>query len=342
MVKVGIWGYGGIASIHRRNYAALEAEGIPVKLVSVCDIREEQFTQEVAINITDPNAKPLPPIEKTYTDIDDMLANEDLDMIDICLPGFMHREAAIKCLKMGYHVLSEKPMALKEEDVDAMIKVAKESKGILQIGQCLRFNPQNQFIREAIKTGKYGKVINATFLRHSSAPLWSWENWFMDKEKSGGVLFDLHCHDIDLINFFFGLPKKVSTLTTGVEEKFSGVDTAFTTLVYDDGKVVSAKADWMLPKSYQFEAKYIINFEKATLAAEKGGKLVIYTDDERIESDIMPKEHNIGAEIRYLVSRIENGVVDDIIPIESTANTIRLECAMKKSSENCGQFVELG
>ena len=64
MVKVGLWGYGGIATIHRRSYAILEASGVPVKLTAICDIREEQFDKEIKINISSDEDKPLGRFDK--------------------------------------------------------------------------------------------------------------------------------------------------------------------------------------------------------------------------------------------------------------------------------------
>ncbi len=339
MLKVGIWGYGGIATIHRRSYAALEEAGVPVKLVALCDIREEQFTKEIKINISTGDDKPLPKIDKCYTDIDEMLANEELDMIDICLPAYMHKDAAIKCLKAGYHVLSEKPMALSYADCCEMIETAKTAKGKLLIGQCLRHDLNYNVLKDAIDSGKYGKVINANFHRLSGGPIWAWENWYMDINKSGGVNFDLHIHDIDMTNYLFGTPKTVTCFNTGNPEKFSGRDTAFTTFTYDNGVVVSGHGDWCQPGKYQFSYRYTITFENATLEF-KDYKLTKITEDSYEDITVPDPFHNIAKEIRAFVEAIENGTEVECAPVESTANTLKILEFMMESSNAGGKMVD--
>ena len=339
MIKVGIWGYGGIATIHRRAYATLEEAGIPVKLVSLCDIRSEQFKREIKINISDDNAKPLPKIEKCYTDIDEMMANEELDMIDICLPAYLHKEAAIKALGKGYHVLCEKPMSLSFEDCNAIIDAAKAANRKAIIGQCLRFNPYYQYAKEAVASKKYGKVLNASFWRLSQAPIWGWNNWYMDVKRSGGVNFDLHIHDIDSINYIFGVPDKVSCFNTE-NNKLSGRDTAFTTLVYGDGTIVNARADWGLPQKFRFDYGFRIDFEDAAIEL-KNEKLYLITDEVNEEIPIVMEEHQIASEIRYFIDCIANDRSTERAALESTAASIKIEECMLKSAAAGGQPVEV-
>ena len=101
----------------------------------------EQFTKRIEINLGVAKVDESRTLA-TYTDLDEMLAKENLDMIDICLPTFLHAPYAIDMLKRGYHVLSEKPMARTSALCLDMVAAAKQAKGNLMIGQCLRVFPQ--------------------------------------------------------------------------------------------------------------------------------------------------------------------------------------------------------
>ena len=92
MLKVAILGYGGIARSHRKGYEQLAEQNAPVKLVALCDIDPQQFTKLVAINQGE--VAETQTHYNTYTDLEEMLAQEELDVIDICLPTYLHCEYA--------------------------------------------------------------------------------------------------------------------------------------------------------------------------------------------------------------------------------------------------------
>ncbi|MBR4072676.1 MAG: Gfo/Idh/MocA family oxidoreductase, partial [Clostridia bacterium] len=179
MIKVAMIGFGGIAqAAHLPAYINLEKQG-KAKLVAICDIDEKRFTAKMEINIGGAETSVGEEIKK-YTDWREMLKKEDVDMVDICLPTFLHADTAIEALNMGYHVLSEKPMSLCYEDCLRMCDAAKKADKKLMIGQCLRFGDDYNFLKEAIENNTFGKVLSGTFRRMSGPPIWGWDNWFMD------------------------------------------------------------------------------------------------------------------------------------------------------------------
>ena len=141
MIRAAMIGFGGIAQSHKNSYLSLEKRGIPVKLVAICDIDPKAFERRMKINI-DTGESTLGGDFHTYTDLEEMLANEQIDLIDICLPTPLHAEYAIKMLERGYHVQSEKPMSLTEDECRKMIEARDRSGKQLMIGQCLRFYRQ--------------------------------------------------------------------------------------------------------------------------------------------------------------------------------------------------------
>src|SRR5690606_34704692 len=103
-IRVAMIGFGGIAKSHKRAYDELSRDGVPVELVAICDINPEQFKKAQAINL-EGNPKYDLSCQRLYTDLDQMLENQDFDMADICLPSYMHKEYTIKMLRAGKHVL---------------------------------------------------------------------------------------------------------------------------------------------------------------------------------------------------------------------------------------------
>ena len=91
MLKAALIGNGFIGGAHRESYERLEKEGADVKLVAICDIREEKLTEYYGQNL--------------YTSVDEMLEKEKLDIVSVCVPTYLHKEISIKCMKARIKVL---------------------------------------------------------------------------------------------------------------------------------------------------------------------------------------------------------------------------------------------
>lgn len=319
MIKVGIWGCGGISSFHRRAYDELEKSGEGVKLVALCDINKENFNKEMKINISDSQEKPLPVIKNCYTDIDDMLKSEELDLVDICLPTFLHKEASLKILEKGINVLVEKPMAVSGSDCDEMLNAAKKSKGRLMVGQCVRFMKHYSFLKKIVENEKYGRLISAEFSRLSQYP--AWRIGKSDADKAGGVIFDMHIHDVDFVQYIFGTPKEIFAVSANNQ---SDCDTVSTLFKYDKG-FVHIKADWGLPQSFEFTTPYRVNFERAAVEFNGKDKILLYKDNEcTIIDEIEITQNYIREEIAYLIDIIKNNKKNIINPPEASAESVKL------------------
>ena len=99
----------------------------------------------------------------------------------------------------------------------------------------------------------------------------------MTKERSGGALLDQHLHDVDTINWLFGLPEAVSTLGRNIISG-SGYDAVSTQYLYPDNKVVNAQDDWTLNGDYGFQMLFRVNFEQGSLIYGSDG-LMVYPHD---------------------------------------------------------------
>ena len=109
---------------------------------------------------------------KAYQDYTEMLADPEINVIDICSPTATHRDLAIAALRAGKHLIVEKPMARTSEEAREMAAAADVNRRLLMPAMCLRFWPEWAWLREAIQEERYGKVLAAKFTRIAEPPAW--------------------------------------------------------------------------------------------------------------------------------------------------------------------------
>ncbi|MBO5913140.1 MAG: Gfo/Idh/MocA family oxidoreductase [Clostridia bacterium] len=330
MIKFGLIGFGGIARSHKAAHLKLENEGFGSKLVAICDIRPEIFGKDMEINLGAANTGSMDGIN-LYTSVDEMLEKEELDAVDICLPSYMHADMAVKCLEKGLHVMSEKPMALNTKDCKRMIAAANKADRKLMIGLCLRFEPMYLVLKEMIDSNKFGKVNNVYFERLGGMPT-GWENWYYDPEKSGGIEFDLHIHDLDMTRFLFGEPKWVSSVKNG----YRNINTRFG---YDGFSVMTVD-DWSGSNTFKFKMGYRVAFDDATVVMENGIVTVFPYEGETYTVEYS-KADRMAEELRYLCQQITDGIENTTNSLESTMADIALTEKVRKSYEHNGKVIKL-
>lgn len=337
MLKVGLIGIGFMGRGHLDNYIRLESEGFPIKLVAICDIDPAKFANKFIPGNIDVGTKKYDFSKyKLYTNLDEMLEKEELDYVDICLPTYLHAEATIKALDRGMHVLCEKPMALNSKQCAEMIEAAKRNNKKLMIGHCLRFWPEYEYLKECVESERFGKFLGGYFYRGGGTPKWSYENWLLVKEKSGGCILDQHIHDVDTINWLFGKPTAVTTIARNVIPG-SGYDIVSTNYIYPDGKVINAQDDWTLQGEYGFEMLFRANFERGNLIFQHG-VLKVNPNDGKSFIPELPKEMGYYREIKYFAECILEDKPITVAPPESSKETIEIVEAEIRSADNKGQI----
>ena len=142
-----------------------------------------------------------------YTDLDEMLAREDIGATLVSAPNFLHAELTIRSAEAGKHVFCEKPMALNVAEARSMIE-ACESAGVkLMIGQVLRYNGPYVWMLDLIASGDLGEPFGVQISRIGGG--WSEGSkyhapWRMKKETCGGPLFEISAHEIDFMRQVLG------------------------------------------------------------------------------------------------------------------------------------------
>lgn len=186
------------------------------------------------------------------------------------------------------------------------------------IGQCLRFDSAYKKLKEYVDNNTFGKAYRAEFIRYSQTPVWSWNNWILDPQKSGGCVFDMHIHDVDLINWIFGVPKDIHSAMTN---KKVGREAIFTQYFYDD-LLVLANADWSMTQTFPFEAHTLVNFEEATVLIEDG-KLTVYKDEESFCPPLLGEDYFTEEMRAFLSVVIDNKECNVTSPL-SVLDSVKL------------------
>jgi 1,5-anhydro-D-fructose reductase (1,5-anhydro-D-mannitol-forming) len=148
------------------------------------------------------------------TDVAHFIGSPDIDAVYVGVPNFLHEEMAIAAMAAGKHVLQEKPMALDIEKSIAQAQIAESKNLTLMVNQELRLTPCFSDLRDVItdKVGTLRKVV----LSVSKAPD-EWTGWRGDSTKSGGTLFEIAIHQLDLARWLFGR-NPISAMATGRDE----------------------------------------------------------------------------------------------------------------------------
>ncbi|MGQ0634858.1 MAG: Gfo/Idh/MocA family protein [Planctomycetaceae bacterium] len=198
---------------------------------------------------------------RCYRDYRDLLADPDIDLVDICLPGDKHEEVARAALANGKHVLVEKPIALDPKAADRMVAAAKKAGKLLMVAHVLPFFPEYNFVAETIRSGRYGKLRAAHFRRVISTPDWSAD--MARLEKTGGPGIDLHIHDTHFISLICGLPRAVHS--RGILERGSAQYLTTQYLFNDPELAVSCVCGGIAANGLAFAADFEVYLERATL-----------------------------------------------------------------------------
>ena len=313
MLKVAVLGCGSISGAHVPNWLDMD----DVEVVAICDLIPERMERY--------------DVKKRYTDFEKMTEENEIDILDICLPTYLHAEYAVKAMKKGINVLSEKPISLNISDVDLLYKTAEENGVKYMVAQCLRFWNEYEIVKQLYDSKKYGKLLSATMWRLGGYP--SKREWYKDKALSGLIPFDLHIHDLDFLVYAFGAPKSYSLKRSELP------DQDYMSVVYDFGDFfVNTEASWY-KASYPFYMGFRFQFEEAIVALERDGFTIYDTQGNKInpckegkenESEFeLPSSDAYANEIRYFADCVKNNAPVEKVTKDSILTVLKLLDEMK-------------
>src|SRR3954453_3138206 len=224
MIRFGLLGCGRIAKRHADLLGGGHIDG--ASLVAVCDpirARADAFGSKFAI--------------PSDCNIDDFLSRKEIDAVAVLTPSGMHPEHVIACARAGKHVVVQKPVALRLQDADEMMRACDEAGVKLFVVKQNRFNVPVVKAREALEAGRFGRLVLGTvrvrWCRDQS--YYDQDAWRGTWAYDGGVLANQASHHIDMLEWFFGDVVSVHARAITALVKIEAEDTAIATLKFRNG-----------------------------------------------------------------------------------------------------------
>jgi predicted dehydrogenase len=224
MIRFGLLGCGRIAKRHSDLLGGNHIEG--AGLVAVCDSARAR-ADAIASKFGVP----------AHHDMDEFLGRKDIDAVSVLTPSGLHPRHVIACAKAGKHVVVEKPMALRLQDADDMIRACDEAGVKLFIVKQNRFNVPVVKAREALEAGRFGKLILGTVRVRwcRDQAYYDQDSWRGTWAYDGGVLTNQASHHVDMLEWFFGDVVSVHARAITALARIETEDTAVATLKFKNG-----------------------------------------------------------------------------------------------------------
>jgi predicted dehydrogenase len=335
-MKTAVLGLGFMGATHIKALGGIAG----AKLAAVFDVDETRLTGDLSAvqgNIGGPAGMLDFSGVRKFNRLDALLADREIEAVDICLPTHLHTQTAVAALRAGKHVLVEKPMALDGAAADRMVEEAGQSGRIFMTAQVLRFLPPYIALREAASGGRLGRMRAATFRRRCAAPAWG--GWLKDPAASGGGAFDLLIHDTDMCLHLFGGPEAVSA--TGFEDAAAGLDCLYARLRYPGGATVLIEGGWHHPGAYPFTMEYSVVLDGGTVEFNSAGcPPVLYRPNAPAEALDLKRQDGYAAEIAYFVECCLAGRQPEVCPPRESADAVKLMRLMLEARGRNGEAVE--
>ena len=283
MVRIGIVGLGFMGYTHVS--AAAKLRGGKVTAVCSRDAKKRAGDLRGVHGNFGPPAGQLDFSKvRAHATVDELLADPEVDLVDVCLPTPLHEEVTVKAAAAGKHVLVEKPIAATPEAADRMVAACEGAGVMLMVGHVLPFFPEFRYLHESADKKKYGRLRAAHFARVicRTANAESPEGW----AALGGWGADLHVHDTHFISLICGVPSGVFSRGLLRDGLIEHVQTEYLWPETDAGAArgerggapVGAVCGGIAAKGHDFRHGFEAHFEKATLlfsAANLGGEFSV-------------------------------------------------------------------
>ncbi|WP_302368436.1 Gfo/Idh/MocA family protein [Brachyspira aalborgi] len=324
---VAIIGGGFISNIHAQCY-----KNLGIKIEAIADISEkvrQEFKEKYNC--------------KTYSSAEEMLENvsDNIDLVDICAPTFLHEELILLALKYNKHVICEKPLSINIDFVENIIDKFENNNRYLMTAQVLRFWAEYVKIKEWIEEGVFGNIKLVSAMRLAQHPK---SEWFYNPKKSGGGIFEFHIHDIDFLCYLFGDVKEV--YANGSKDENESWDFINSSIKFKNGISASAQGIFGITDNYPFTANMKVIGDKATAEYSLSAGVNLDSDGKQSNSLILyrkgkePIIENIKSkdayelELEYFIDCVKNNKKPEIVSLDSIKRTIKTINCLIESLES--------
>ena len=206
---------------------------------------------------------------RTYKSYEQLAADREIDLFVNATPSHLHPKAAICALRAGHHVVSEKPLAVKVRDFDAMVAAARKARRVLAPFQNSRFNPFFRKIQQVIASGVLGRILHVRITCSGFGRRWDWQT---RQELNGGNLNNTGPHPLDHAVMLFG-PRKPKVFCRLMSEvgSFGDADDFAALTLYGKGSPV-VEVEVSSYRAFPVAHPYVVNGQLGSLVQE-GGRL---------------------------------------------------------------------
>ena len=333
MIRVAIVGTGGIAHAHMDAYLQLKDRCRVVALVDIIPGKARRFMEEFGLSCD------------TYEDHQEILPRQDIDLVDVCTPPFVHAQISINALKSGKNVVCEKPMAASLEECDAMLRARDESGKLLSIIAQNRFRKPIRDLKALLDSGIAGPVRHAEidsfwWRDHCYSDLWWRGTW---EKEGGGCTLNHAVHHIDMLGWMMGLPARITSVLANTGHDNAEVEDLSVSVLEYPGALATVTASVV---HHGEDQKLVFQCEKARISAPYGvfasipqpNGFPLKTPDEAFEKQAaaylaslppLRYEHHAG-QLDNVLTAIETGTPPAITG-EDGRRTIELITAIYKA-----------
>jgi len=270
---------------------------------------------------------------RTFTALDQALADPSIDAVDICLPTDHHAATVTAALRAGKHVLCEKPLALDAATAESLCAEAQRQGRILMAAHVLRFFPAYQQLAQRVASAQ---VRSALFRRRCAALAWS--PWLSDPARSGGAILDLLIHDVDFCISVWGMPQAVRA--RGHLDLRRGIDVIHADLIYPEAGPVVVTGGWHHPKSYPFSMQFTVDTDDATFEwSHPEADLREYSVDGELRAHPLGDADPFAAELAYFADCAVRNVQPEHCPPAQSAAAVGLIAKLLHSRSKNGEVI---
>lgn len=284
---VGIIGCGAIFFMHA--YPLYKLENVEIK--AVCDVKPNALKTASTLFNCD-----------AYTDYREMLKRDDIDVIHVLTPHYLHAPMSIAAADSGKHVLSEKPMAISMDEANAIVEAGKRNQVTIGIISQNRYNSASVAIKKALTDGSLGKIIGQRVILSWTKPSSYYANsdWHGTWDKEGGsLMIDQAVHVMDLARWFIddAIQSVQATYANRDHPTIETEDTAEGLITYRNG----VKSVFFATNNFTFNSPVVVEthcengtammeFDKAVITYKNGKEITVVNDPTDSLSDEDYKE----------------------------------------------------
>jgi predicted dehydrogenase len=335
-IRIGILGLGFMGRTHLQALQALPG----VEVAAVMSRNPKRLSgdlADVAGNLGTAGATFDLSQCRKYTKPEELIANTELDAIDICLPTHLHAPLAVDALARGKHVLVEKPMALDYAESMRMCEAAERHGRTLMVAHVLRFLGAYEQLTSIVRDGRLGQIRSASFRRRTPVPTWG--PWERDKALGGGGTFDLLIHDVDMAVSLFGAPQAISS--TGYEDLAGGIDIVAGLLHGCRADSVTISGGWFHEGGYPFSMQYTVVGDKGVVEYNSAATnaVMLYDKSGTTEIPLGPIDEAYAKQIGYFIECCRSGRQPELCSPRESALAVHLTKVLVDARERSGDKV---